>query len=54
VTRAIASSGKIAGWKKRSWKTEMTSTPAASARRPIASYSDGDLSDWRPSPISLR
>jgi hypothetical protein len=39
VTRAIVRSGKIAGWKNRSWKTETTSKPAASARRPSRSYS---------------
>jgi hypothetical protein len=39
VTRAMVRSGKIAGWKKRSWKTETTSKPAASARRPSRSYS---------------
>ncbi len=37
VTRAMSSSGPIAGWYRRSWKTERTSTPASSARRAIAS-----------------
>jgi hypothetical protein len=32
VASAIRSSGAIAGWKSRSWKTVKTSTPAASAR----------------------
>ena len=32
----------------------MTSKPAASARRAIASYCSTDLSDWRPRPTSKR